>query len=425
MINKRVFALLLAFALVFVVSCGTAEDHDDEPGPVGGGVTPTSFQLIWEHVQTGVGDVLHCTVAEALPWNPGFNFTQSHQAAINNAPAGTYVCNAQLQNGDWVVYSYNPNQHLFGLTVTALDGSTVLSTYTLTEADIISNNQNGGNWQLHMDVNGLLTGPGGGGTVIDDPVCLNPVPSVNAVVVLKSYTNFAFTPRVRFSGDGFTPRVMTAQSGNMYTYTYANVPTDPGDDLLYTVNFEDPTTGEYLFDENGPTGPYVVTVNGVQVSERLDDDIKVVIDPCGNIITTLVGLNFVFQPSDSTAFDVDVIFGLDSFLAYPMTLSGSQWVSTIPNVPPGRYEFNIRYLTSTYPDVAGWPDHINGTVSVNGVTLDLYDMIVYSETVPWIEPTGTPLLLVRADFLIDVYADGTVVGVNMRDSTIGIIIPLP
>ncbi|MBD3359137.1 MAG: hypothetical protein GF365_00290 [Candidatus Buchananbacteria bacterium] len=422
MIQKKVFLLLLTLCLALTFACGNAEEHDDDDGSAGGGgnLPPTNLSLIFQSNNLGVGDILHCD-APGLNWEPGIEFNQNHRAVINNAQVGTYLCNVQLENSEWVVYS--STDHLFGATVTSQQGTTVLSTYRLTQGDIFSNGMGGGNWELWLADSGTVSGPGGGDTVdpVDPVECVDPIASTDLEVVIKSYVNFDFTPQARFSGDGFTPRTMTQSAPNMYTYTYTGVATDD----LYTINFEDPTTGEYLYNESGPMGPYVVIVNGVQVSEMLDDDIKVILDPCANLITSVVDLTFTFLPSDTTAYDVDVIFGLNSFLAYGMSVDGSQWTTTIYDVPPGRYEFNIRYLTATDPDVAGWPDHINGDVTVNGTAMTIYDMIIYSETVPWNEPTGTPLLMVRADFLIDVYADGTVVGVNMRDGTIGIIIPLP
>ena len=270
MIKERSFLLLLTFALVsLLVSCGNASDHDDNDS-LGGGPVLTGIQLIFQSANAGQGDVLHCD-APGLPWDPGIAFNQNNRAVINNAQPGTYTCNIELQSGSWVVYS--PTEHLFGPTVTSQEGTTVLSTYIITEGDIVANGLGGGNWQLWLSDGGTVTGPGGGGTV--DPGCVNPVPTIDVEVVIKDYSGgFSFTPFVYFTSDGWNPRAMTMVTANMYSYTFSNVPTDQ----LHTVNFKDnPANPNYLFDQSGSTGDYIVLVNGVQVNQMLDDDIRVLL----------------------------------------------------------------------------------------------------------------------------------------------------
>jgi hypothetical protein len=107
-----------------------------------------------------------------------------------------------------------------------------------------------------------------------------------------------------------------------------------------------------------------------------------------------------------------------------MDLVGSDWIYSLDNVTPGRYEANIMYMSFS-PDVAVWPGDIKGTITINGQQASATDIIIYAQDVALPDPTGDWLVYVRANLVFDLMPNGNIVGVDLRNSDIIVIIPVP
>ena len=378
--------------------------HSNGVVTVLGGVLPDT--LVFEATPDGPGDYVWCE-GPNLDWSR-FEFNANHRAVIENADPGDYTCNIEEDDGDWAVYS-----------ATAQSYSALANGYTLTEANIFTQEDgNGFGWQFTLHDDGSITAIG---SIPGD--CGTEVASVNLEVELKNYSNFNFTPSLRFgdrTGNNWVPHVMTRISDNRYRVTLNAVPT--GD--TYTINFLNPNTGTLLITHSSGVADYVVKVNGVQLRELLGDDLRLDLDACANVETPIFDLTFVFDPTASGLSDVKLAFGQDVFTPYVMNVGGDgNWSVTLIGVEPGRYEANIYYWT-TSQQVAVWPDQIQGTITINNLVMTTNDEIIYAELVPLPDPTNTQLIFVEANLCFDVWADGTIHGVNLRNGDIIIIIPV-
>ena len=400
------YVLVICLTAVMTYACGNAKHHNDGDGG-GNPPSPTGLSLVFLANDALNTDKVFCTGA-GLAWDASQTAFANHQAAIHNVQPGDYVCNIRRADGSYVVYSLT--QQLWGATANG---------YALTTANIITNGQGGGNWTFTLHQDGSVTALGGVNP--PPPVCTTPVATIGLDVKLKSYSNFVgWTPQVRFSGDSYALHPMNRAAANLYTYIYPAAPTNQ----VHTLNFQNPNTGSFLFDQNGNSGDYVVTVNGVQITQMLGNDLRLELDSCGSLIVPTKDLVFTFAPTATNIDHVFLVFGQGVFAEYSMTLSNGVWTVTLHNVPIGRYEANIYYM-STLLDVAVWPDQIKGTITINGTTMTTDDEVVYAQDTPLPDPSGTWLVLVRANLAFDLLANNRVVGVDLTDTDVIIIIPVP
>jgi hypothetical protein len=421
--KKIVISLVFFASLMLCVSCGTGETHDSGGGDGGGGTNPTpgTLNLNFRLADTYAGTDLYCT-GPSLAWPenqnqaPDFTDNTQGQSVVNltNQTAGQYWCNAN-DAGQWLASN--------GTVFTNM----VVNGYTLTATDTESNGIGiGGNWTFILEDDGTIRcAVNCGGVVPPPPTCdpLNPPATIDVPVIFKSYDSLTYTPQVTSEVDNWVPHAMTPVSANMFTYTYNGVPTN----LPYTINFINPTTGEELYNESGPVGSYLTIVNGVQVNEMMGNDIWMKLDVCGVPDVNYHDLVFNWTPSDPSFSLSQLIFGQHSFNVFPMTQAGNDWTATLDNIAPGRYEANISYLPAVgLPNVAVWPNSIDGTITINGTVMNTNFIIDYGQIVQMPDPTNPNMIyLLQANLIFDLMPDGSVVGVNIGDPIIIIIIPVP
>ena len=422
--KKAALSLILFISLIFCVSCGSAQSHGGDDG--GDGVTPPTpgtLNLNFRLTDTYAGADLYCEsemFGGDLIWpanaNAATDFNDNNQgqavARLTNLSPGQYQCNVN-DAGQWIV--------TLGTVLTTMN----VGGYILTATDTIDNGVGGENWTFILNADGTVSCAVNCGGVTPPPTCdpLNPPATIDVPVVFKSYDSLGFIPQVAFEVDNWVPHTMTAVSNNMFTYTYTGVPTN----LPYTINFINPTTGDELYNESGPVGSYLTIVNGTQVNEMMGNDIWVDLDPCGIPVVNYHDLVFNWTPSDPSFTLSQLIFGQHSFNLFPMIQIGNDWTATLNGIAPGRYEANISYLPAVgLPNVAVWPDFIDGTITINGTVMNINFIIDYGQIVQMPDPTNPNMIyLLQANLIFDLLPDGSVVGVNIGDPIIIIIIPVP
>jgi len=424
--NTKIMLLSLASFIFLCLVILIVADHDKDikPEKINHSKTSTlKFKLPEEYTGTD----LYC-VGPNSNWPPDANqapdFTNNNQGQsvvnLTNQTAGQYWCNAN-NSVQWLAYN--------GEVITNMN----VNSYTLTASDTEDNGIGGGNWTFILEDDGTVRCTVNCGGVVHPPVTcdpLNPPATIDVPVIFKSYDSLTFTPQVAFEFDNWVPHAMTPVSTNMFTYTYTDVPTN----LPYTINFINPTTGEELYNESSPIdsyliGSYLTIVNGTQVNRIMGNDIWVNLNPCGIPVVNYHDLVFNWTPSNPTQTG-RLIFGNNTFKTREMNQVSNDWVQTLKNIAPGRYETNISYLHGSGavlpPDMAIWPDYIDGTITINDTVMNTSFIIDYGQIVQMPDPTNPNMIyLLQANLIFDLLPDGNVLGVDMGDPIINIIIPIP
>jgi hypothetical protein len=278
--------------------------------------------LLFEYIGPSVDNVLQCSanglVQELYP------FTSS-LVTIPNAPVDRdYVCNTVLSDGSHIANS--DGSKLVG-------NSLAVQGMQLTQYDIrVLPNEFG--FVFHLNADGSVQ------HVLSQQPVLTDVSQIDVTIVVKSYVGFGGVLTAYCDFNGWQPIQMAVDTSGNLSYTYQNVATNDG----YACNFIDPSTGNYIYDRNTPSGMnFVVLANGVQIIRPHGDNLLIEIDRYGQIVVTMVNLHIELDSPGIADPPVYLIMGnLGDYQSWPMQYLNSRWMADI-SLPEGVYEANVSY----------------------------------------------------------------------------------